>query len=35
MRMAHPSYDDEIGYTAEVLGTPDIVAREFNVLEGL
>lgn len=35
MRMAHPGYDDEIGYTAEVLGTPDIVAREFNVLEGL
>ena len=35
MRMAHAGYDDEIGYTAEVLGTPDIVAREFNVLEGL
>lgn len=35
MRMAHPGYDDEIGYTAEVLGTPDIVAREFNVLKGL
>jgi len=35
MRMAHPSYDDEIGYTAEVLGTPDVIAREFNVLEGL
>jgi 4-hydroxythreonine-4-phosphate dehydrogenase len=35
MRMAHPSYEDEIVYTAEFLGTPDVVAREFNVLEGL
>ena len=35
MRLAHPSYEDEIVYTAEYLGTPDIVAREFNVLEGL
>jgi 4-hydroxythreonine-4-phosphate dehydrogenase len=35
MRLAHPSYEDEIVYTAEFLGTPDVVAREFNVLEGL
>ena len=35
MRMAHPSYDDEIGYTAEVLGLPDVPAKEFNVLDGL
>ena len=35
MRLAHPSYEDEIVYSAEYLGTPDIVAREFNVLEGL
>ena len=34
MRMAHPSYDDEIGFVAEVLGT-DVVASEFNILEGL
>ncbi|MGC3974940.1 MAG: 4-hydroxythreonine-4-phosphate dehydrogenase PdxA, partial [Nitrospira sp.] len=34
MRLAHPSYDDEIGYTAEVLGF-DGVAKEFNILEGL
>jgi 4-hydroxythreonine-4-phosphate dehydrogenase len=35
MKKAHPSYDDEIGYTAEILGRPDIVAKEFNILEGL
>jgi 4-hydroxythreonine-4-phosphate dehydrogenase len=35
MRLAHPSYEDEIVYTAEYLGTPDVVAREFNVLEKL
>jgi 4-hydroxythreonine-4-phosphate dehydrogenase len=34
MRMAHPSYDDEIGYTAEFLGL-DVPASEFNILEGL
>jgi 4-hydroxythreonine-4-phosphate dehydrogenase len=34
MRMSHPSYNDEIGYTAEVLGI-DVVASEFNVLDGL
>jgi 4-hydroxythreonine-4-phosphate dehydrogenase len=34
MRMAHPSYDDEIGYTSEFLGL-DVPASEFNVLEGL
>ena len=34
MRLAHPSYEDEIGYTAEVLGF-DGVAKEFNILEGL
>jgi 4-hydroxythreonine-4-phosphate dehydrogenase len=34
MRMAHPSYDDEIGYTAEFLRL-DVPASEFNVLEGL
>ncbi|HBK06697.1 MAG TPA: 4-hydroxythreonine-4-phosphate dehydrogenase [Acetobacteraceae bacterium] len=34
MRMAHPSYDDEIGFVAGVLDihTP---ASEFNILEGL
>ena len=35
MKKAHPSYEDEIGYTAEILGRPDIVAKEFNILEGL
>ena len=35
MRMEHASYDDEIGYTAEVLGLGDLPAKEFNVLEGL
>ena len=35
MKKAHPSYEDEIGFTAEILGRPDIVAKEFNVLEGL
>lgn len=34
MRLAHPPYDDEIGYIAEVLGT-DSPASEFNILEGL
>jgi 4-hydroxythreonine-4-phosphate dehydrogenase len=34
MRLAHPPYDDEIGFTAEVLGFPG-TAKEFNILEGL
>jgi 4-hydroxythreonine-4-phosphate dehydrogenase len=34
MRLAHPPYDDEIGFTAEVLGF-DGTAKEFNILEGL
>jgi len=34
MRMAHPSYDDEIGYGSEVLGTSS-PASEFNILENL
>jgi 4-hydroxythreonine-4-phosphate dehydrogenase len=34
MRMAHPSYDDEIGYGREVLGTGG-PASEFNILENL
>jgi 4-hydroxythreonine-4-phosphate dehydrogenase len=34
MRMAHPPYDDEIGYGAEVLGT-SAPASEFNILENL
>jgi 4-hydroxythreonine-4-phosphate dehydrogenase len=34
MRLADPSYDDEIGYTAGVLGTSG-AASEFNILEGL
>jgi 4-hydroxythreonine-4-phosphate dehydrogenase len=34
MRAAHPGYDDEIGYSAEVLGTHG-PASEFNILEGL
>jgi 4-hydroxythreonine-4-phosphate dehydrogenase len=34
MRMAHPPYDDEIGYGAEVLGT-SAPASEFNILEKL
>ncbi len=34
MRLAHPSYDDEVGYTHEVLGI-DGVAKEFNILDGL
>jgi 4-hydroxythreonine-4-phosphate dehydrogenase len=34
MRMAHPSYEDEIGFTASVLGT-NVVASEFNVLDRL
>ncbi|GJD64459.1 4-hydroxythreonine-4-phosphate dehydrogenase PdxA [Methylobacterium frigidaeris] len=35
MRLAHPPYDDEIGYTAEVLGLTDVPAKEFNILDGL
>ncbi len=34
MRAAHPGYDDEIGYSAEVLGTSG-PASEFNILERL
>ena len=34
MRHAHPGYDDEIGYSAEVLGT-DGPASEFNILDEL
>ena len=34
MRLSHASYDDEIGYTAELLDFHS-PAREFNVLEGL
>ncbi|NDP41944.1 MAG: 4-hydroxythreonine-4-phosphate dehydrogenase [Aromatoleum sp.] len=34
MRLADPFYDDEIGFTAGVLGTTG-AATEFNVLEGL
>ncbi|TMH69222.1 MAG: 4-hydroxythreonine-4-phosphate dehydrogenase [Betaproteobacteria bacterium] len=34
MRLAHPSYDDEIGFTAGVLGFKGR-ATEFNILEGL
>lgn len=34
MRAAHPGYDDEIGYSAEVLGTTG-PASEFNILDGL
>jgi len=34
MRMADASYDDEIGFTAGVLGTTG-PATEFNILEGL
>jgi 4-hydroxythreonine-4-phosphate dehydrogenase len=34
MRMAHPPYDDEIGYGREVLGSGG-PASEFNILEGL
>jgi 4-hydroxythreonine-4-phosphate dehydrogenase len=34
MRAAHPGYDDEIVYSAEVLGTSG-PASEFNILEGL
>ena len=32
MRSAHPGYDDEIGFTSEVLGTTG-PASEFNILE--
>jgi 4-hydroxythreonine-4-phosphate dehydrogenase len=34
MRAAHPAYDDEIGFSAEVLGTTG-PASEFNILEGI
>jgi 4-hydroxythreonine-4-phosphate dehydrogenase len=34
MRLADPSYEDEIGFTAGVLGFKG-VASEFNILEGL
>jgi 4-hydroxythreonine-4-phosphate dehydrogenase len=34
MRAAHPSYDDEIGFSTEVLGTTG-PASEFNILEGI
>jgi 4-hydroxythreonine-4-phosphate dehydrogenase len=34
MRMADASYDDEIGYTAGILGV-STAATEFNILEGL
>ena len=34
MRAAHPGYDDEIGYSSEVLGTAG-PASEFNILDGL
>ncbi len=34
MRMAHPPYDDEIGFTAEAIGF-DGPASEFNILDGL
>ena len=34
MRLADPSYEDEIGFTARVLGFKG-VATEFNILEGL
>jgi 4-hydroxythreonine-4-phosphate dehydrogenase len=34
MRLAEPAYDDEIGFTAGVLGTHG-PATEFNILEGL
>jgi 4-hydroxythreonine-4-phosphate dehydrogenase len=34
MRRAHPTYDDEIGYGAEVLGNVGD-ASEFNIVDGL
>ena len=34
MRLAEPSYEDEIGFTSRVLGTTG-PATEFNILEGL
>ncbi|MEO8850022.1 MAG: 4-hydroxythreonine-4-phosphate dehydrogenase PdxA [Casimicrobiaceae bacterium] len=34
MRAAHPGYDDEIGYSLEVLGL-SVPASEFNILEGI
>lgn len=34
MRAAHPGYEDEIGYSSEVLGTSG-PASEFNIVDGL
>jgi 4-hydroxythreonine-4-phosphate dehydrogenase len=34
MRLARPSYDDEIGFVLEILGI-EVPASEFNILEGL
>ena len=34
MRLAHPPYEDEIGFTSDVLGFTG-AATEFNILEGL
>ena len=34
MRLAHPVYDDEISFSADVVGL-DGPASEFNVLDGL
>ncbi|HEX6156211.1 MAG TPA: 4-hydroxythreonine-4-phosphate dehydrogenase PdxA [Burkholderiales bacterium] len=34
MRLAHPPYEDEIGFTSDVLGFKG-AATEFNILEGL
>jgi 4-hydroxythreonine-4-phosphate dehydrogenase len=34
MKLAHPAYDDEIGYTAGILGVAG-PASEFNILDGL
>ena len=34
MRAAHPGYDDEIGFSSEVLGTTG-PASEFNIVDGL
>jgi 4-hydroxythreonine-4-phosphate dehydrogenase len=34
MRLAHPPYEDEIGFTSDVIGFKG-AATEFNILEGL
>ena len=34
MRLAHPAYDDEISFSADVVGL-DVPASEFNVLDQL